>query len=232
MTRSSCWRKPEGEWKVAGKLPRPLGYGVSGTHGTGVVCVGGSDAEGHRAECFRLEWRGGKLEANPLPPLPRPIANMSGALLGDTLYVAGGLEKPDSTRALKTCFALNLAAKQPAWSELEPWPGPARMLAVAAAQDGSFFLVSGTDLSPGPDGKPVRALPARWLPLHTGAGLETHRGLAARGRGRALARPDAGRGGLSRIERRRRGAAHHATDRAQRFPPLDFRLQHAHGPLD
>ena len=149
--------KPEGEWKVAGKLPRPLGYGVSGTHGSGVVCVGGSDAEGHRAECFRLEWRGGKLEANPLPPLPRPIANMSGALLGDTLYVAGGLEKPDSTRALKTFFALNLAANPPAWRELEPWPGPARMLAVAAAQDGSFFLVSGTDLSTGPDGKPVRA---------------------------------------------------------------------------
>lgn len=148
--------KPEGEWKVAGKLPRPLGYGVSVTHGSGVVCVGGSDAEGHRAECFRLEWRGGKLEANPLPPLPRPIANLSGALLGDTLYVAGGIEKPDSTRALKAFFALNLAANPPAWRELEPWPGPARMLAVAAAQDGSFFLVSGTDLSAGPDGKPVR----------------------------------------------------------------------------
>ena len=149
--------KPDGLWKVAGKLPRPLGYGVSVTHGGGVVCVGGSDAEGHRAECFRLEWRGGKLETNPLPSLPRAIANMSGALLGDTLYVAGGLEQPDSTRALKTFFALNLAATASAWRELEPWPGPARMLAVAAAQDGSFFLVSGTDLSTGPDGKPVRA---------------------------------------------------------------------------
>jgi N-acetylneuraminic acid mutarotase len=30
------------------------------------------------------------------------------------------------------------------------------MLAVAAVQDGSFFLVSGADLSAGPDGKPVR----------------------------------------------------------------------------
>ena len=148
--------KPDGQWKVAGKLPRPLAYGVSVTHGAGVVCVGGSDADGHRAEAFRLEWRGGKLATKALPPLPRAVANMSGALLGDTLYVAGGTERPDSTSALKTCFALNLAEPKPAWRELEPWPGPARMLAVAAAQDGSFFLVSGTDLSAGADGKPVR----------------------------------------------------------------------------
>lgn len=148
--------EPDGAWKVAGALPRPLGYGVSVTHGGGVVCVGGSDAEGHRAESFKLEWRGGKLGTKSLPSLPRSVANMSWALLGDTLYVAGGIEKPDSTSALKTFFALNLAAKPPAWRELEPWPGPARMLAVAAVQDGSFFLVSGTDLSAGPEGKSVR----------------------------------------------------------------------------
>lgn len=148
--------QPDGAWKVAGKLPRPLGYGVSVSHGGGVVCVGGSDAAGHRAEGFRLDWRGGKLKTQAVPPLPRPVANSSGALLGDTLYVAGGMEKPDSTSTLKTFYAFDLAAKQPAWRELEPWPGPARMLAVAATQDGSFFLVSGTDFSAGPDGKPVR----------------------------------------------------------------------------
>ena len=148
--------RPEGAWKVAGKLPRPLGYGVSVSHGGGVVCVGGSDAAGHRAESFRLDWRAGQLETKPLPSLPRAVANMSWALLDDTLYVAGGIESPDSTSALKTFYALDLAAKLPAWREFEPWPGPARMLAAAAAQDGAFFLVSGADLSAGPDGKPVR----------------------------------------------------------------------------
>lgn len=158
--------KPDGAWKVAGKLPRPLGYGVSVTHESGVVCVGGSDAERHYAETFLLsvEWTGqttGRqispaIRSKSLPSLPLPVANMSGALLGNTLYLAGGIEKPDSTSALKIFYALDLAAKQPAWRELEPWPGPARMLAVAAAQDGSVFLVSGADLSTGPDGKPVR----------------------------------------------------------------------------
>src|SRR4051794_34706734 len=44
--------QPGGEWKVGGRLPRPLGYGVSVTHGGAVICVGGSDAERHYAEVF------------------------------------------------------------------------------------------------------------------------------------------------------------------------------------
>ncbi|KAF0176738.1 MAG: Kelch repeat-containing protein [Limisphaerales bacterium] len=157
--------KPDAQWKVAGKLPRPLGYGVSVTHGGEVVCVGGSDAERHYAESFKIGTvvAGPTLQQlsrvsliTPLPSLPLSVANACGALLGDTLYIAGGIEKPDSTSTLKKFYALDLASKVPAWRELEPWPGPARMLAVATAQDGSFFLVSGADLHPGPDGKAAR----------------------------------------------------------------------------
>lgn len=163
--------KPTGKWRLAGKLPRPLGYGVSVSFRDGpgicdfdgVVCVGGSDADRHYAEAFIIEWAGPPrwqlgptVLIKPLPPLPHPVANACGALLGNTLYVAGGIEKPDSTSALRTFHALDLGARPPKWRELPPWPGPPRMLATAAAMDGSFYLASGTDLSPGPDGKPVR----------------------------------------------------------------------------
>src|SRR6185369_2510250 len=33
--------RPDGAWREAGRLPRPLGYGVSVTHHGSVVCVGG-----------------------------------------------------------------------------------------------------------------------------------------------------------------------------------------------
>ena len=59
--------KPGGIWKEAGKVPRPLGYGVSVTHGTGVVCVAGCDADRHYADAFRLDWKDGKLTTTPLP---------------------------------------------------------------------------------------------------------------------------------------------------------------------
>jgi len=172
--------KPDGAWRLAGKLPRPLGYGVSVTTKDGIVCIGGSNAQGHHAGVFLLSWRDGKLATTSLPPLPRPCANMSGALVGNTLYIAGGIERPDATTALKMFWALDLddveggsrppgaisqAAKNRArrsrstWRELEPWPGRERMLATAGACDGSFFLFSGTVLRAGPDGKPVR----EWL---------------------------------------------------------------------
>lgn len=148
--------EPDGRWQEAGKLGRPLAYGVSLTTPQGVVCIGGSDARKHYREVFLLQWSEGRVQIKPLPALPRPMANGCGALLENTIYVAGGIEAPTSTNALRTFWALDLASPTPAWSELEPWPGPPRMLAVAAALDGAFYLVSGTDLYPDRDDKPAR----------------------------------------------------------------------------
>jgi N-acetylneuraminic acid mutarotase len=145
-----------GSWREAGHLPRRLAYGVSISTPEGVICVGGSDAERHFADVFRLAWRGGTLETTPLPALPRPVANACGAMLGSTILIAGGTESPDATSTLKVFLALDLAEKSPRWETLETWPGPPRMLAVAAVQDESFFLVSGTDLSADDAGKPKR----------------------------------------------------------------------------
>ncbi len=148
--------KPDGAWKAAGRLPRPLGYGVSLSTKDGVVCLGGSDAGRHYANAFLLSWEKGALKTTALPDLPKPCANFCGALLGDTIYVAGGIETPGSTIALHTFWSLDLAAAQPQWRSLEPWPGPARMLAVAAVQDKAIYIASGTELSGDSQGKPVR----------------------------------------------------------------------------
>jgi N-acetylneuraminic acid mutarotase len=77
-------------------------------------------------------------------------------LLGETIYVAGGIETPNTTSTLKVFWALDLSKQNPKWEKLETWPGPGRMLAVAAVQSGSFFLASGADLTAGSDGKPQR----------------------------------------------------------------------------
>ena len=148
--------KPDGKWQVAGKMPRPLGYGVAVTHGNGVVCVGGSDADRFHAAAFRLSWQAGKLVTENLPPLPRPLANSCGALVGDTLYIAGGQDRPDAHTTVKAAWKIDLAAASPKWQEIEPFPGPARMLSIAAGFDGAFWLIGGTDLVPGADGKAVR----------------------------------------------------------------------------
>lgn len=135
---------PDGTWKPAGTLPRPLGYGVSATHRGAVVCAGGSDRTRHHADAFRLEWKAGKLHTSPLPPLPRPAANGCGALVGDTLYVVGGQEAPDAL-ASKAAFALDLSAAEPRWAARPELPVP-RILAAAAVCDGKLYVAGGCEL--------------------------------------------------------------------------------------
>jgi solute:Na+ symporter, SSS family len=144
------------DWKIAGKLPRRLGYGVSITTTNGIVCIGGSDEKQHYADVFLLGWTSGVLTISALPSLPKPCAHLCGAMIGDTIYVAGGSEVPDATSALNVFWSLDLGRPDAQWQTLEPWPGPSRMLAVAAVQDQAFYLLSGVALSADSQGKPVR----------------------------------------------------------------------------
>ena len=151
--------KPDGAWRKVGKLPKPLGYGVTVTWRDEVVCVGGSNATGHHTDVFSLKLEGDKLVVKNYPHLPKPCANSCGLLVGDVIYMAGGIEKPDATQAMHTFWALNLSDEKPHWRTLEPWPGKERMLSVSAGCEGNFYLLTGAALHPGPDGKPER----EWL---------------------------------------------------------------------
>lgn len=149
-------KQPDGTWITGHKLPRPLGYGVSITADDSVLCFGGSDADRHYTEGLRLRWKNGTLDIASLPQLPKPCANACAALVGRTIYLAGGIETPTATTAMHTFWALDLDAADPQWKQLEPWPGPGRMLAVAGVFEDSFHLFSGAKLTAGPDGNPVR----------------------------------------------------------------------------
>jgi N-acetylneuraminate epimerase len=149
--------KPDGSWREVGALPRPLGYGVSVTTSSGVVCVGGSDFLRHYGEAFRLSWTDGKLTTTILPPLPTAIANHCGAFVAGTLYVVGGSEKPGELECVNRAFALDGDDKDAAWREIQPLPGSPRFLSAAAAHNGSLFVMGGASLDSCPDGKMRRS---------------------------------------------------------------------------
>jgi N-acetylneuraminic acid mutarotase/predicted RNase H-like HicB family nuclease len=148
--------RPDTAWRAVGKLPQSLAYGVSVTHRDRVVCVGGSDASGHYAQTFRLVWKDGALATEPLPALPIALSGASGALVGDSLIVACGSEKPGEQAASNRAFALDLAAKEPAWRELPALPGKPRLLATAGAENGTFYMFGGCALEADADGKVAR----------------------------------------------------------------------------
>ena len=89
--------EPAGPWREATtRLPAPLGYGVSASWNGALVCAGGGDAEAHSSRTFTLSLAGGEVELAALPDLPGPTAFGCGALVGEVLYVAGGLAAPDA----------------------------------------------------------------------------------------------------------------------------------------
>lgn len=146
-------------------LPGSRAYGVTVSTDDGVILAGGGDAESHSDEVWRVivvdqEMSSGRempvLKWEALPNLPAPVAFQSGALVGEILYVAGGITEPGSVAAEETFWALDLADVESGWRDLPTWPGQGRMLAVAASALDSFYLVSGVALGAGPDGGPQR----------------------------------------------------------------------------
>jgi len=148
--------QPDGDWGEPGRLPRPLGYGVSITTPRGILCVGGSDADLHYTECFLLRLVDGQLTTEKLPALPRPLANMAGARLGSTVFIIGGTTTPTATTAENALLAFDLDRPERGWRELAPLPGSGRLLPVVGARAGALFVFSGASLAPDAAGNPVR----------------------------------------------------------------------------
>ncbi len=138
--------KPNQPWRIVGKLPRALAYGLSLTTPRGVLCAGGSDAAQHFAESFLMTLSNEGLRIQSLKPLPVPVANGAGAMLGSKALLCGGSDRPGEQTALNRFFALNLAQIEPKWEELPPCPGEPRILAVAGATSDAFYLFGGAAL--------------------------------------------------------------------------------------
>lgn len=146
-------------WGDAGRLPCPNGYGVSLNVAEGWVLIGGGDAKRNFAEVWLAKWNGKAVEFAAWPALPKPLAQCAGALVGRTIYIAGGLERPDATQAQNVCYALDLDKLDAGWQTLPTCPGPERFLATAAALDGAFYLCGGARLVADAAGKTQR----EWL---------------------------------------------------------------------
>ncbi len=139
------------------KLPRPLAQGVAITTTEGILCIGGSDENECSSAVYLLRWNSAEqqVEIDTMPSLPRPLALMSGAKIGNSVYIAGGQESIKNARATNNFWTLNLVQEKGQnnhWRELSPWPGPARIEPVAIEQsDGvidAFYLFGGHSLEP------------------------------------------------------------------------------------
>jgi len=140
-----------GRWSLSPslRLPHAMGYGMSFSTPDGIVCAGGCDGQRCYREVFVLHWNPARreIELTSYPPLPAPLAMMSGAQVGQTLYLVGGQQEVAGAMPTRTFWSLDLTKRNRPdefkWVELEPWPGPPRVVPVAAAQGSKLYLFSG-----------------------------------------------------------------------------------------
>lgn len=145
------------EWREEGRLPQVSGYGLSLPWRDGFLMIGGGDAKGN----FKTVWHvtrpaGGNVTFAGLPDLPKTLAMSAGAVVGNCVYVIGGLETPASNEAADVFYRLDLRNPRAGWETLPPCPGGARFLAEAGALGDTFYLFSGAR----PDGTQAKRV---WL---------------------------------------------------------------------
>ena len=148
------------QWQGGFRLDRPSGYGAVASTPQGVVCMGGDDAQTVFSSVFLLRWDGERLIQTSLPDLPRPCAYGAAALIGNTVYLAGGQSGRGLDSAMNNFWSLDLSRIQVAdgsfrWQELPSWPGPERAFNLTVAQHNGFetciYIISGRRQLPGTD---------------------------------------------------------------------------------
>ncbi|WP_431215058.1 galactose oxidase [Puia sp. P3] len=132
--------RPNGEWKEAGRLPHPMGYGVSLSYGDGVVCLGGGNGSGNFSDAFVLRYTDGKVVVSSLPSMPEPLINGCGVIVGHSVYVVSE----------NNFWCLDLSAAGRKWQVLRPLPGVSRILAAAGVYEGKVYVFGGVHMTSDP----------------------------------------------------------------------------------
>lgn len=155
-TYDEIFALPAGEtaWQPAGRLAQPRAYAAMVSVPEGVLAIGGENATGLFQDVVWLSWDGRQVTTKSGPALPAPVASPVAAVLGGKVYLAGGYAAGSPRVSTTSFLCLDLGNTSAGWQALPSWPGPSRALAVMAALNGAIYLISGLEMSAGPDGQP------------------------------------------------------------------------------
>ncbi len=141
------------EWQDGGRLTQGLAYGASVSTADGVVCMGGNDSGSVLDRVFLMAWDPVREEVTmtEYPRLPQPCCYGAAALLGDTIYLAGGQSGLGLDTAMANFWSLDLSRKDSPdeflWKERAPWPGVRRAFNVTVDQhngyDDCIYVIGG-----------------------------------------------------------------------------------------
>ena len=140
------------QWHAAGKLPKPLAYGVSMQLGDTLYLAGGESHDGAERGFYMLTRAGGNtLAIKPLAPLPFTISNAAGAVIEHRLFLIGGMQDGKPSSAV---WSYDIDNPSKGWHRLPDLPhARGYVQPVAASVDDTLFVSGG--FYPGDDKHPA-----------------------------------------------------------------------------
>lgn len=107
-------------WKeLAEKLPYPMAYPACVSTPEGVVSIGGEDFDSPVKDVFLFSFQDGKVSRSSLPELPQAISSAGATIIGNELFVAGGLVASGASSAF---YSLDLKNTDNGWRILPQIP--------------------------------------------------------------------------------------------------------------
>ena len=114
-------------------LNSPLAYGVSICLPEGLLCIGGCDRMQCSDKVFLIKKEGVSFVVDSVsyPALPVPLANATGAIGDNCIYIAGGQETMTNEQSTNHFYMLDLLHKEKGWQKMPGWEGPSLAYAVS-----------------------------------------------------------------------------------------------------
>ena len=126
------------EWTIAEtQLPNAAAYGASFVYDNTILLVGGEvvteTGKIVSDKIQQLTYKDGKIEVKDFTTMPVSFTKGGGVLDGDKIYLVAGKQNGEASNDV---HVYDIKAKK--WSKELPYPGPARLEPVVAAQSGGF----------------------------------------------------------------------------------------------
>lgn len=133
--KASSWKREP--------LEEGRAWGATAQHGNEVIVAGGLINGTPSSKVTAVTWDGKRLAFRDLPPLPSPLLGAGAGIIGDKLYVVGGVASLSSKEALRNVLVLNLADSNSSWKELPPLPGSGKVLPMVTGQYDLLEVIGG-----------------------------------------------------------------------------------------
>ncbi len=151
-------KEREGPWReLETRLPLPVAHSACTPYQNGVISAGGVNGNGSLRNVWHLTTENETVRWRTLPALPHPIVYGAACVVGDVLYVVGGVLDAQSTEPLNSCWALPLQ-DEAGWTDQPKVPGPAGSVMTVGTDNERLYVFGGMAFSQWPDGK-IRAKP-------------------------------------------------------------------------